>query len=67
MGACEKAMVLDPENPDFHDSRGLARALSGNVSGAVDDFQFFMLNTNNPTRKAELQSWVKALAQIKNP
>jgi hypothetical protein len=66
MGACEKAMVLDPENPDFHDSRGLARALTG-VIGATDDFEFFILHTNNATRKAQRQGWVDALGSGKKP
>jgi WD40 repeat protein len=65
--ACEKAVALDPENPGIHDSRGLARALTGNVKGAIDDFRFFILQTNYPTLKAQRQGWVDALGSGKKP
>jgi hypothetical protein len=29
--ACENALPIDPFNADFHDSRGLARALTGDI------------------------------------
>jgi tetratricopeptide (TPR) repeat protein len=39
MDACDRAVALAPENDMFsRDSRGLARALTGNLSGALDDF-----------------------------
>ena len=46
--ACERAVELaesgiDGESlPSFRDSRGLARAMTGDVEGAIEDFQFFM-------------------------
>jgi tetratricopeptide (TPR) repeat protein len=39
MDACEQAVMHDPENALIRDSRGLARALTGNVDGAIKDFQ----------------------------
>jgi len=42
MYACEQAVKLDPENGAIRDSRGLARALTGNTDGAVEDFQAFI-------------------------
>src|SRR5207237_9728450 len=35
MEACETAVALEPENGKFRDSRGLARALTGNIAGAI--------------------------------
>jgi WD40 repeat protein len=40
--ACERAVALEPENASFRDSRGLARALAGDTSGAIDDFRAFV-------------------------
>ena len=36
---CEKAVELQPES---RDRRGLARALTGDIEGAIDDFQAFV-------------------------
>ncbi|WP_392531475.1 tetratricopeptide repeat protein [Nostoc sp. C117] len=35
----EKAITLDPENKIYQDSRGLARVLTGDLVGALEDFQ----------------------------
>jgi regulator of sirC expression with transglutaminase-like and TPR domain len=42
MNACEQAVQLDPNTGHWYDSRGLARALSGDYQGAIEDFQFFV-------------------------
>jgi hypothetical protein len=62
--------VLNAENPDFHD--GLARALNGNFSGAIEDFQFFIeylerSHFNYNTLIDQRQRWVKALGNGGNP
>jgi tetratricopeptide (TPR) repeat protein len=38
--ACEEAVASAPENGNIHDSRGLARALTGDTEGAIEDFRF---------------------------
>ncbi len=46
--ACERAVELAESSGDtysvtaYRDSRGLARAMTGNVEGAIEDFQFFI-------------------------
>jgi len=47
--ACERAVNLarDAERGWFRDSRGLARALTGNISGAIDDFEAFIEWSND--------------------
>jgi WD40 repeat protein len=40
--ACEEAVKLAPDNADYRDSLGLARALTGDTTGAIADFQFFV-------------------------
>ena len=40
LDACEQAVSSAPENGYFHDSRGLARALIGDIDRAIADFTF---------------------------
>ncbi|MCL2934883.1 MAG: trypsin-like peptidase domain-containing protein, partial [Trichodesmium sp. MAG_R03] len=67
MFACEKAVVLSPKDGDIIDSRGLARALTGDIEGAIIDFQVFVEWTSNEERKAQRQEWIKALQAGENP
>jgi WD40 repeat protein len=69
--ACENAVALDPENSEYRDSRGAARALTGDYSGAIQDFQAFIqsphVSTNIETRKLERRGWLTALRAGHNP
>jgi tetratricopeptide (TPR) repeat protein len=67
MLACEKAVSLSPKDGDIIDSRGLARALTGDIEGAIADFQVFVEWTTNEERKAQRQEWIKALQAGENP
>ncbi len=67
MDACERAVELAPESGGRRDSRGLARALTGDIEGAIEDFKFFVEWTNNEKAKAQRQQWVKALQAGENP
>lgn len=67
MFACEKAVALEPDNGNFRDSRGIARARTGNSKGAIEDFQVFIAQTKNQKSKSRRQGWVKALRAGKNP
>jgi WD40 repeat protein/tRNA A-37 threonylcarbamoyl transferase component Bud32 len=40
--ACDHTVQLDANNGGYHDSRGLARALTGDTTGAIQDFEFFL-------------------------
>jgi WD40 repeat protein len=40
--ACEQAVRLDPDNSYTRDSRGLARALTGDLEGAIEDFEVYV-------------------------
>ena len=64
--ACEKAVELAAENGGYRDSRGLARALTGDIDGAIQDFQAFLdwgQGWNNEWR----QEWIRALKAGQNP
>jgi len=67
LGACKEAVSLNPENADFRDSRGVARALTKDFRGAIDDFRFFIAHTNKSDRKKQRQRWVEKLDEGKNP
>ncbi|MCG8368194.1 MAG: hypothetical protein MJA27_33290, partial [Pseudanabaenales cyanobacterium] len=65
--ACEKAIALNPQNGDIIDSRGLARALTGDTQGAIADFKVFVAWTSEEDSKAQRQAWIEALEQGENP
>ncbi|MBD2100972.1 TIR domain-containing protein [Leptolyngbya sp. FACHB-261] len=67
LDACEKAVAPDPKDGEIRNSRGLARALTGNTQGAIEDFQAFIAWTDNQERKARRQRWIAALEAGKNP
>lgn len=65
--ACESAVELAPENINIIDSRGLARALTGDIDGAIDDFTTFVEGAENDFRKVQRQEWIDALKVGENP
>jgi tetratricopeptide (TPR) repeat protein len=67
MFACENAVTLAPKNGDFRDSRGVARAMTGDTSGAIEDFQAYIKWTKSVERKKQRQGWIKDLKAGKNP
>jgi hypothetical protein len=42
--ACEKAVELDSANGEIRDSRGVARAVTGDFTGAIEDFRYRQLS-----------------------
>ena len=67
MNACEKAVKLAPKDENIRDSRALARALTGDIQGAIKDFQFAIENYGSEEFKKERQAWVTALQKGENP
>ena len=68
--ACENAMNLEPEPNVYQVSRGLGRALTGDLPGALADFQA-VLNSDaldfSDDVKQQRQRWVEALNAGENP
>ena len=62
---------MAPEYGIIRDSRGLARALTGNVQGAIEDFEFALERTKAESLSEEFiasrTAWVKALRDGKGP
>ncbi len=65
--ACEQAVALAPKDSNIRDSRGLARALTGDTQGAIEDFEAYIAQTEDKDSKAQRQRWVKDLRAGKNP
>ncbi|WP_313934870.1 tetratricopeptide repeat protein [Nostoc sp. FACHB-280] len=65
--ACQKAVTLAPDDGEIRDSRGLARALTGDTPGAIADFEAFIAKTDSKDDKAQRQRWVKELKAGQNP
>jgi tetratricopeptide (TPR) repeat protein len=68
MNACEKAVeVAHPKDGYIRDSSALARALSGDIQGAIEDLKFAIENGDDEEFETERQAWLEALQQGKNP
>ncbi|MBD2295236.1 pentapeptide repeat-containing protein [Anabaena sphaerica FACHB-251] len=68
--ACENAVASEPEDKIWQDSRGLARALTGNLTGALTDFQSAVdsnaLDYSEVDKQRRLR-WIEALKAGLNP
>ncbi len=68
---CELAVSLDPTNGGIRDSRGIAMALTGNTTQAIQDFQAFIdYAGDNQDMAADVQQrrdWITALQKGENP
>ncbi|MCL2929233.1 MAG: hypothetical protein MGG37_14995 [Trichodesmium sp. MAG_R01] len=67
MFACEKAVQLKPNDGKIRNYRGLARALTGNYQGAVEDFQVLVESIKDEDEKAKLEGWIETLKKGENP
>jgi uncharacterized protein YjbI with pentapeptide repeats len=68
--AGENAVNQEPDNKAYQDSRGLARALTGDLAGALDDFQAVLdagFFNDSEDEKQRRQRWVDALKAGNNP
>ena len=67
---CEKAVTLDPDNKAYQDSRGLARLLTGDLEGALEDFRAAVdsgaLDYSENVKERRLR-WIEALELGNNP
>lgn len=67
ISACDTAVKLAPGNVWVRDSRGVARALTGDTPGAIEDFQAFIKGTDWVESKKQRQGWIDALKKGENP
>ncbi|MCG5056617.1 MAG: AAA-like domain-containing protein [Limnoraphis sp. WC205] len=67
MFACENAVKLTPKSETFINSRGVARALTGDFEGAIKDFEMFVEWANDEENKARRKGWIESLKKGENP
>ena len=67
ISACDTAVALAPRNVRVRDSRGVARALTGDTPGAIEDFQASIEATDSAEGKKQRQGWIDALKKGENP
>jgi WD40 repeat protein len=70
MFACEKAVKLAAagEKGNYQESRGLAKALSGDKQGAIADFQAYIDDRqSDPAYKDQHKKWIAAIEKGEDP
>ena len=70
MFACENAVKLATaeQKGNYQESRGLAKALSGDRQGAIADFQAYINDPkSNPNYKDQHKQWIAAIKKGENP
>ena len=67
ISACDTAVALAPGALWTRDGRGVARALTGDTAGAIEDFQAFIKGTDSAEYKKQRQGWIDALKKGENP
>jgi WD40 repeat protein len=69
--ACEQAVALAPDDGGIRESRALARALTKDYEGAVEDLQFFLhwavSNGLDDELVSEREVWIAELRAGRNP
>jgi len=69
--ACDQAVELAPESAGIKDSRGLARALTGDYAGATEDFSEYLEwleNHGGETYEINLRrTWIAEMNAGRNP
>jgi hypothetical protein len=68
---CAQAVQLAPNDGRMRDSRGLARALTGNIAGAIEDFEAYIAwakpGNSDEQEIARREAWVAELRAGRNP
>ncbi len=65
--SCDLSVSLEPKNSKFLSARGVAKALSGDISGAIDDLRACIDKTENKKMKELYQGWIESLRKGDNP
>ena len=68
--AGERAVEMEPRNGFYQDTRGLARALTGDTAGAIEDFRAFLeWGRGQMTEEllARRETWIRELEAGRDP
>ncbi|MBV7335970.1 hypothetical protein KFU94_48590 [Chloroflexi bacterium TSY] len=63
--ACDRAVDLRPTNPYVRDSRGINRALIGDIAMAIADFEYYVLETGD--YEGQRREWLQRLKAREDP
>jgi hypothetical protein len=61
LGECDRAAALSGEHPLVLNSRGIARALTGDTAGAIEDLEAYAAWTEDEDLAAKRREWVGQL------
>jgi WD40 repeat protein len=64
---CDRAVDVAPANPQYLDTRGIARAAAGDLTGAAADFESAIRNRLDPALKPRRELWIEQLGRGQNP
>jgi len=64
---CNVAIGMFPGNYAYIDSRGLARALTGDFAGAILDFQYYIDHSDDSASIEQRYQWIEQLKKGINP
>ena len=67
MFACEEAVRTGYDAASYRDSRGVARAQTGDYQGAIDDFEAYLAGRVDEKMKPQRRRWIDALKKGDNP
>jgi WD40 repeat protein len=71
LSAGEHAVQWAPESSNYHDTRGVARAMTGDFAGALKDFAIYVDATRQSGRYenygSKREGWMRKLASGQNP
>jgi WD40 repeat protein len=66
--AGERAVLLEPDSVMIRDTRGLARALAGDRTGAIQDFTFYVEHyEGDASLREQRRRWIQELEAGQNP
>jgi regulator of sirC expression with transglutaminase-like and TPR domain len=58
---------LQPDDRDIRETRGVARAITGDIKGAIEDFEYYIKKVKDTAKKSQRQRWVDALRAGDDP
>jgi outer membrane protein assembly factor BamB len=67
MTACDLAVAGDPEDGSIREGRAVARALTGDFEGAIEDLEVFVAWTGSDAQRRYRERWIRALRAGENP
>jgi hypothetical protein len=61
LGVCNAAVASDDKNWMARDSRGVARVLTGDITGAIEDFEFYVKSSDRVDTVKQRERWIALL------